>query len=147
MDGKIIDLVIIGLVLIFSLIGFYKGFLRELVSLIGFFGSLVISYFASGYFTNILNGIVNWGTVISNAVVNQISGISANFATDIGTTVEELQAIINVSDANLAYKEILKSFNQSRPVRWWCYSCRCVGNNCVGFCNGNYLLCCVILAA
>ena len=108
MDGIVIDLVIVGLVLIFAIIGFYKGFLRELISLVGFFGSLVISYFAAGYFTNFLNSVFGWGVSISNFVVNQISGISSTFATETGSTVEELQTIINSSGTNIAYKEILK---------------------------------------
>lgn len=108
MNGIIIDLVIIGLILIFAIVGFYKGFLRELISLVGFFGSLVISYFACGYFSNFLNSVFGWGVSISNFVVNQISGISSTFASETGSTVEELQTVINSSGTNIAYKEILK---------------------------------------
>lgn len=108
MNGIIIDLVIVGLLLIFAIIGFYKGFLRELISLIGFVGSLVISYFVNSYFANFLNEVFGWGVAISNFVMNQVSAISPTFSSETGSTVSELQDIINSSGTNIAYKEILK---------------------------------------
>ena len=107
MNGIMIDLAIIALLLIFTFVGFYKGFLRELISLIGFVGSLIISYFAYGYFADFLNSVFHWGVTISNFVMNQIAAMSPTFSTETGSTVEELQSIVTSSGANPPYKLIL----------------------------------------
>ena len=108
MSGLIVDLSLLIIILIFAIIGYFKGFLRELVSFFGFIGSLVITFFAYDYFAQFLNSMFNWGTVIANFVMEQVTAISPSFGVDTGASVEELNTIINSSSAGLAYKELLK---------------------------------------
>lgn len=108
MSGLIVDISLLLVVLLFAIIGFYKGFLRELISFFGFIGSLVITFFAYDYFADLLNSLFNWGTQISNFIMNQVTAISPSFGVDTGATAEDLNVIINNSNAGLAYKELLK---------------------------------------
>lgn len=108
MSGIIVDLILLLFVVLFGIIGYFKGFFRELLSFLGFIGSVIVSIFANSYFANFLNSILGWGTSISNYIMGQIATISGTFNVDTGNTVEELHDIINNSGAGLAYKELLK---------------------------------------
>lgn len=108
MSGLIVDIIVVLVIILFAILGYYKGFLREVISFLGFIGSLVITYFAYSYFADFLNSFFGWGTQITNFVAGQINGIAPAFATDLGATVQELQAIINNANIGLAYKELLK---------------------------------------
>lgn len=108
MNGLIVDAALILLILIFGVIGYYKGFLRELISLMGVVGSIVISYFAYDVFADFLNNFFGWGEKIAAFVSEQVTAIAPIFETATAATVEDMQALIDSSGAGLAYKEIFK---------------------------------------
>ena len=108
MSGIIVDLIVLLLLVLFGIIGYYKGFLREVISFLGLVGSLIISFYAYQYFASFLNEFFGWGTQIANYVMEQITTISPSFAVDLGATVEELQTIISNSNVGLVYQEVLK---------------------------------------
>lgn len=109
MNGVVIDLILLLVLVLVTLIGLYKGFLRELVSFGGFIGSIVISYFLYKPFIDVLDKLFHWGTKIANFVMGQVGALSSSFATETGSTVEELRNIIDNSNAGL-YKQVLKQF-------------------------------------
>jgi uncharacterized membrane protein required for colicin V production len=108
MNGIIVDVIVVLVIILFAIIGYFKGFLRELVSLLGFVGSLIITYFAYTYFADFLNQFFGWGAKIANYVAQQVGTISSALTTDVGTNAQELQAIINNANIGIAYKELLK---------------------------------------
>lgn len=117
MNGFILDLILAVLLIIFALIGFYKGFLRELVSLGGFFGSLVIVYYAYKPFTTVLNVLFGWGVKIADFVMVQIVQISPVFGTDQAGSVEELQQIIDGSGGvGIGYTTVLKELVKKAEI-------------------------------
>jgi uncharacterized membrane protein required for colicin V production len=108
MSGIVLDLILVILLIIFALVGFYRGFFKELISLGGLFGSLFIAYYLYKPFVDVLNSLFGWGVNISNFVMNQVGQIAPAFATNSGGTVEELQDIITNSGGGVAYEVVLK---------------------------------------
>ncbi len=107
MTGIIIDIIFFLIILIFCVVGYFKGFLRTVLSLLGFAGALIIAYFTRDFFGNLFNSWFGWGDGISNFVLGQVEGLSPSFVTDSKTTVEGLLQVIESSDANLVYKALL----------------------------------------
>lgn len=116
MNGFILDIVLVILLFIFGLIGFYKGFLRGLLSLGGLFGSIVVTYYFHKPFVAVLNSVFGWGTNIANFVMKQIAQISPAFENDMANSVDELQNIIANSGSGEAYKLALKQIVKNADV-------------------------------
>ena len=64
----IIDLVFIGIILIFAFIGLSRGFIKEIVSLIGVILALVVSFYLSRIFADFI-----FETFVKDTVVEKIS--------------------------------------------------------------------------
>ncbi|MDD3232267.1 MAG: CvpA family protein [Clostridia bacterium] len=59
MSGIIIDLIFVGILVIFSVIGMYKGFFSTLLSLLGFLGTVVVAFLFRHQMVAILDSIFN----------------------------------------------------------------------------------------
>lgn len=120
MTGVIIDICLVVILLVFMAVGYFKGFLRSIVSLLGTVGSGVVAYLIKDYVANLLDVWFGWGAKIANLIAGQVNGISATFSTEQGSTAEELLTIINNSDAGVIYKKLfslmVNSFKFSEPV-------------------------------
>lgn len=120
MTGVIIDICLVVILLVFMAVGYFKGFLRSIVSLLGTVGSGVVAYLIKDYVANMFDAWFGWGAKIANLIASQVNGISATFSTEQGATAEELLTIINNSDAGVIYKKLfslmVNSFKFSEPV-------------------------------
>ena len=106
MAGILIDVFVLLLLVFFTIVGYYKGFLRTILSLFGTVGSLVVAYLTKNVIANFLNDWFGWGTSIANVVMKQVSTLSQDFISVEGGTNEELVTIINNSKVGLIYKKI-----------------------------------------
>lgn len=117
MNGFILDIILVVILLIFALIGFYKGFLRELVSLGGFFGSILVVYYAYKPFAVLLNNLFGWGVSISNFIMAQITQISPVFGAEQAGSIEELEQIIDGSvGVGFGYTTVLKELIKKAEI-------------------------------
>lgn len=82
MSGIVIDLVLIGILVLFAVIGMYRGFFSTLLSLLGFLGTVIIAFLFRYQMVEILDAIFNltpwltekFGASIAN-VISVIVGI------------------------------------------------------------------------
>ena len=106
MTGVIIDIVVLVLIVLFIAIGYFRGFFKTLVSLLGTVGSLLIAYFVKDFVAGLLNSWFGVNFLIGDAVKVQISNISPTFSSVTVSTVEEILTVINDSGAGLVYKKL-----------------------------------------
>lgn len=77
MNGIVIDLILIGILAIFSILGMYKGFFSTLVSLLGFLGTLLIVFLFRGEVVSILDSVINLTGWLTDLVGSSIAGVLA----------------------------------------------------------------------
>lgn len=77
MNGIVIDLILIGILAIFSIIGMYKGFFSTLVSLLGFLGTLLIAFLFREEMVAILDSIFNLTNWLTGLVGGSVAGVLA----------------------------------------------------------------------
>ena len=106
MTGVIIDIVLLLVMVVFVAVGYFRGFLKTVLSLLGTVGSLLIAYFVKGFVAGVLNSWFGVNKLIADAVKGQITNISPTFSSVSVSTVEELLTVISESDAGLVYKKI-----------------------------------------
>ena len=106
MTGVIIDISLLLIIVIFVVVGYFRGFLKTILSLLGTVGSLVISYFVKDFFAGILNNWFGLGDKIANVISKQVSELAPTFSSVTVGTVEELLSLINESEVGLIYKKI-----------------------------------------
>lgn len=120
MTGVIIDLSLIVILLVFMAVGYFKGFLRSVVSLLGTVGSGIVAYLIKDFVANLLDTWFGWGAKIASWVAGQATAISATFESRQGSSAEELLSIINESDAGVIYKRLfsmmVNGFEFSEPM-------------------------------
>lgn len=110
MNGIILDLILFAFLILFSIIGFYKGFLRGLLSLFGFIGSAIIAFLTRNFFANLLNKAFGWGTVFADFIMKQVGNLNQAFVVEqFGDSTSMLNAV-NSSDINVIYKKIFERF-------------------------------------
>lgn len=66
--GIIIDIAVVAVLVIFSLIGLKKGFLRSVLSVLSWGLCLVVAIFAAKYVAGWLNGLYNFSALIGNKI-------------------------------------------------------------------------------
>ena len=81
MDKVWIDIILFGIIVLFGVIGLFRGFFATALSLLGFLGTFVLAYFFSGVMVSILEslfGLSTWLTgLVGEAVANIIAIIVA----------------------------------------------------------------------
>lgn len=106
MTGIIIDVSVLVVVLLFVVVGYFKGFFRTIVSLFGTVGALVVAYFTKGVLASVMNSWFGWGTAIANVIMGQVANISNDFVALEASTTADLKTIVVESDAGILYKQI-----------------------------------------
>lgn len=71
---NVLDIVLLCLLALTGLIGFFKGFLNTLLSFVGSTLSFVASFFLAKPLAGLLNNWFNLNATIGNSISNQISG-------------------------------------------------------------------------
>lgn len=120
LDGLVIDLILVLIFLVFMAIGYFQGFLRSVISLLGTVGSGIVAYLTRNFVAGVLNSWFGLGKIISDGISGQVAGISSEFSITQGATAEELVTIINNSDAGVIYKKLFSlmvdNFKITAPV-------------------------------
>jgi len=91
--GLIIDIVIIAAIIIFTFIGFKKGFLHSVISLFSWSFCLIVAFFAAKHVAGWINGIFNISGFIGNKISNGLID-SNNFFAQAINSYESAEALI-----------------------------------------------------
>ena len=84
---NIIDIVVLVLLLLTALIGFWKGFINSLLSFFSSALSLTAAFFLAKPLASLMNNWFKLGATIGNAVSGQISGFFADFSNLTGAQI------------------------------------------------------------
>lgn len=98
--GLIIDVVIIGVLLIFGFVGLKKGFFKSVISLLSIAVCLAVAVFTAKFVANWINGIYNFSALISGKVSSGLNGTNEFFALPIATYASK-DALIAAIPANI----------------------------------------------
>ncbi len=79
---NILDIVVLVLLLLVALIGFWKGFLNSLLSFCSSILSVTASFFLAKPLASLLNNWFNLATTIGNSIASQINGFFAEFSVE-----------------------------------------------------------------
>jgi len=77
MNGIVIDLILVGILIIFSIIGMYKGFFSTLLSLLGFVGTLLVSFIFRDEMVAVLDSIFNLTGWLTSVVGSSVAKVLA----------------------------------------------------------------------
>lgn len=109
MNGLYVDLIFFAVIILFCIIGYFKGFLRSLLSLFGFVGCAFVAYISRDFISEILANAFSWETSISQFLSKQVANISPTLAEVAFSEQASMIEAINASDIGLIYKKIFES--------------------------------------
>lgn len=84
---NLLDIIVLVLLLLTALIGFWKGFLNSLLSFFSSALSLTCAFFLSKPLASLMNNWFKLGATIGNAISSQISGFFAEFSNLTGAEI------------------------------------------------------------
>ena len=107
--GLIIDVLIVGALIIFGIIGFNKGFLKSLISLFSWIVCIIIAIFTAKYVAGWINGVYDFSGFIGEKIANGLIDTNEFFARAI-SEFENTQQIIDSlpSDLNGLLRQLIK---------------------------------------
>ena len=107
--GLIIDVLIVGALIIFGIIGFNKGFLKSLISLFSWIVCIIIAIFTAKYVAGWINGVYDFSGFIGEKIANALIDTNEFFARAI-SEFENTQQIIGSlpSDLNGLLRQLIK---------------------------------------
>lgn len=107
--GLIIDVLIVGALIIFGIIGFNKGFLKSLISLFSWIVCIIIAIFTAKYVAGWINGVYDFSGFIGEKIANGLIDTNEFFAQAI-SEFENTQQIIGSlpSDLNGLLRQLIK---------------------------------------
>ncbi len=108
MNGIVIDLILVVFFILFCIVGFFKGFLRGLLSFFGFIGSAVIAFLTRDFFADLLNKIFGWGTIFADFIMKQVGNLNQVFVSERFNDSTSMLEVVNSSNTNVVYKKIFE---------------------------------------
>lgn len=107
--GLIIDVLIVGALIIFGIIGFNKGFLKSFISLFSWIVCIIIAIFTAKYVAGWINGVYDFSGFIGEKIANGLIDTNEFFARVI-SEFENTQQIIGSlpSDLNGLLRQLIK---------------------------------------
>lgn len=108
---NILDIVLICLIALTAFIGFSKGFINTLLSLVGNLGSLIASFFLAKPLVGLLNSWFGLSGAISGKLTSQIGKFFTEFSSVNGSTILE-----NHCSATGVFKKVLNYFINPETV-------------------------------
>ena len=106
--GIAIDLVIVGIFLIFGIVGYKKGLLNSVLSLFGWGFCIAVACLTAKYVAGWINGLYDFSSLIGNGISKNLTGTNNFFAQAINT-YESSGALIEAS-SNLKINSLLKTY-------------------------------------
>jgi|GEM_PF-2357146 len=85
-----LDIIIIGLAGVLFLVGYFKGFVNQLVTLLGSLLALVLSIFLVQYFVDFVQSVYDVNGLVSGYVETTIINMNAAFGVPVGDQVSQL---------------------------------------------------------
>ncbi|MEG1499716.1 MAG: CvpA family protein [Clostridia bacterium] len=110
MAFPVLDIVVIAVLLLFSLIGVWKGFLRSLVSLCGFAVSFVVAILIRVPVANLFDKMFGLTNVVAGKIAAQLGAISTVLTDTKTLNAGELATAVDSSSLSGILKQIFKSF-------------------------------------
>lgn len=101
------DLIFIGLIVLFALLGFLKGGIKSLISFLLTIISLCLAYLLMDNLSKIIFEIDFVRTDIVGYISDKIGSVSTYFTVEV-SSIEELETLISSSDLNVLYKFVFK---------------------------------------
>lgn len=107
--GLIIDVLIIGALVIFGIIGFNKGFLKSFISLFSWVVCIIIAIFTAKYVASWINGIYDFSALIGDKIANGLINANEFFARAVSEFSSTEDIINNLpSDLNGLLRQLIK---------------------------------------
>jgi uncharacterized membrane protein required for colicin V production len=85
-----LDIIIIGIVAVLFLYGYFKGFVNQLVTLLGSLLALILSIFLVQYFVDAVQSVYDINGLVSEKVEETIANMNPAFAIPVGNQVSQL---------------------------------------------------------
>lgn len=101
------DLIFVGLILLFAFLGFLKGGIKSLISFLLTIISLCLAYLLMDNLSKIIFNIDFVRNDIVSFISNKIGDLSSYFTIEV-SSIEELENLITSSDLNILYKFVFK---------------------------------------
>lgn len=101
------DLIFVGLIVVFAILGFMKGGIKSLISFILILISLCLTYLLLDNVSEFIFDIDFVRNDMVGFISDKIGGLSDYFTVEV-SSIEELQSLINLSDLNSLYKMVFK---------------------------------------
>lgn len=98
--GFWIDIIIVAIVVIFAIIGLWKGFLDSLLKFIGSLGALCLAIFGARPVLDFLDGIFHFREPLGNVCVNLLGGSFDQSLLDIVLNASTHQTVIDTLNAD-----------------------------------------------
>lgn len=108
---NILDIVLICLLVIFALIGFSKGFINTLISLVGNVASLVAAFFLAKPLATLLNGWFGLAGALSSKLTTHIGTLFTEF-----TQVSGADILSNYCNATGIWKTAISFFIKPETI-------------------------------
>ncbi|MBE7076385.1 MAG: CvpA family protein [Clostridiales bacterium] len=109
--GLVIDIIIVGLLIVFAISGLKKGFMKSIISLFSWVVCIVIAVFVAKYVANLINGIYDFSALIGGKISKSLIKSNDYFSlavSSFGTKANLIKAIPDSTNKVLA--SILKVF-------------------------------------
>ena len=113
--GLIIDLVVILIIVLFALIGRWKGFFKSFLSMFGFFGSLIVAIVFRDQFSAVLNSLFGLQGKLEAVISTRVVEMSPSLAQEVATNTEMIE-IINSSNLSPVLKGIFGGLAKSATI-------------------------------
>lgn len=87
MEGYILDLIALAIVVLFTVIGWFKGFFSTLLSIIGGVGTFVIAFFCSDWVVELCENWFGLSTALNNSLGEAVGGVVAPIIAIVGACI------------------------------------------------------------
>lgn len=106
MAGLIVDGVLILIIIIFAIVGYRKGLLRSVISLLGTTGAIVVAFLTKDYVAQLITRVFGLNTLIADKIMSQVGALSPAFVDTVCDTSADMKTVINNSQVGVVYKKL-----------------------------------------
>ena len=108
--GIAFDVIIVGLLAIFALIGFKKGFFKSVISMLSTLVVIIISIFCASPLARLINKLYDFTGLIARGLCNGIAGMGAFYSQPIPEGVSGADLVNNIPSSTNGFLKKLMSY-------------------------------------
>ena len=108
--GIVFDVIIIGLLVIFGLIGFKKGFFKSIISMISTVVVIIISFFCASPLARLLNKFYDFTGLIGKGICKGIASMGAFYSQPIPEGVSGADLVNSIPESTNGFLKKLMSY-------------------------------------